>query len=115
VTTSKIDFMHCDFARCTAQTPYDSRALHIPVRADGWTNAICTHGCPEHGEAIRAHQASITSQTRGRGRSEKTTWFLACACGWRPAQPWQTHSTDYLRQAHLDHVRTITEVMGATA
>lgn len=103
MTTSTIRLMHCDFAGCDAQDPAEGG--YVADRADGWVDAIYTHGCPEHGDEILAHAAKLTSDTRGRGRSEKTTWFLSCSCGWKPAQPWQTHSTDYLRRAHLAHVR----------
>lgn len=106
MTTSTAHFLHCDAAGCDAQAPYDDyNKLYVKHRPDGWANAIYTHGCPRHGDVILAHAATITSQTRGRGRSEKTTWFLTCACGWRSAQPWQTYNSDYLQKAHLAHVQ----------
>lgn len=103
MTTTLIRVMHCDFAGCTAQVPNDSNG-YVKDRPDGWTDLIYTHGCPEHGQAVAAHQATITSDTRGRGSREKTTWFLACACGWRPTPPYQAYSADSLKKQHLAHV-----------
>lgn len=104
MSTSTIRFMHCDFPGCTAQTPHPSSAPYVPVRSDGWTNAIHTHGCPDHGEVVATHTAKVTSQTRGRGRSEKTTWYLTCLCGWRPSPNWQTYNYDWLTRAHIKHL-----------
>lgn len=108
MSTSTIRFMHCDFAECTAQAPLPFGEGYVADRQDGWTNAIYTHGCPEHGEAIAAHQADITSQTRGRGSREKTTWFLTCACGWKPTPHYQTHTSRWLQERHLAHVKAAT-------
>lgn len=104
MSTSMIRFMHCDHAGCTAQAPY-SPSGSTP---DGWTNAANTHGCPDHGDAIAAHKANIASQTRGRGSSEKTTWYLTCACGWHPTPHYAAHSSTWLRERHVKHVATVT-------
>ncbi len=106
MSRSTIEFMHCDHAGCTAKVENDRHGkLYQQQRDNGWVDAIYTHGCPEHGEQILAHMATVTHQTRGRGRSERTTWFLTCACGWRPVERWQVDSADRLKQAHLVHVR----------
>lgn len=107
MTTSTIRFMHCDFAGCDAQAPNEASG-YIADRPDGWTDAIYTHGCPEHGEPIAAHQAKTTSDTRGRGSREKTTWYLTCTCGWRPTPFYQTHSSRQLQEQHLKHVAAVT-------
>jgi hypothetical protein len=104
VTTSTIRFMHCDHARCAAQA-----ACPEPFGTpDGWTRAGNTDACPAHGDAIEAHKANITSQTRGRGSREKTTWYLTCACGWHPTPHYATHSASWLRAQHIEHVRQAT-------
>ena len=102
MTTTLTRVMHCDHPGCDAQAVAGPR--WVAEREDGWADCVHTHGCPEHGEAIRAHWAKVTSQTRGRGRSEKTTWFLECACGWRPSPGWQTHSATGLHEQHKRHV-----------
>ncbi|GIM88765.1 hypothetical protein [Paractinoplanes toevensis] len=109
MTTSTIRFMNCDFAGCTAQAPKPHGEGYIADRPDGWTDAIYTHGCPDHGNAIAAHKASVTSETRGRGSREKTTWYLRCECGWRPNPNYQSHSTDWLKKEHLKHLAAATK------
>ncbi|GAA0493908.1 hypothetical protein Ade02nite_20970 [Paractinoplanes deccanensis] len=104
MTTTLITVMNCDFPTCEAQAPKNSGGKWMLHRPDGWTDAIQTHGCPEHGDLIAAHQAKITSGTRGRGAREKTTWYLTCSCEWRPTPNWQTYNADWLRKAHLAHV-----------
>ena len=108
MSTSTIRFMNCDFAGCTAQAPRPFGDGYVAERPDGWTDAIYTHGCPEHGPAIAAHKANIASQTRGRGSREKTTWFLTCSCGWKPTPHYQTHSSSWLQERHVKHVATVT-------
>lgn len=95
MTTSTITIWHCDAGGCDATAP---------EKAPGWVSAIYTHGCPEHASHITAHKASLTDQTRGRGRSEKTTWYLKCACGWQPTPNWRTYTSYPLTDAHLRHV-----------
>lgn len=97
MTQQSITIWHCDANGCKQSAP---------EQADGWTSAIYTHGCPEHGAEIEAHAATITDQTRGRGRSEKTTWFIKCACGWRGG--YETWSTGNLTMRHLLHVKEST-------
>lgn len=104
MTTSTIRFMHCDHAGCTTQAVCPASA----TTPDGWTNAGNTHGCPEHGDAIAAHKANVTSQTRGRGSREKITWYLTCACGWHPTPHYETYSTTWLRGQHVKHVASVT-------
>ena len=113
MSTTTLRFMNCDFAGCAAQTPKPFSEGYVANRADGWTDAIHTHGCPEHGEAIAAHQANVTSQTRGRGSREKTTWFLTCVCGWRPTPHHQTHTARWLHDQHLRHVKSLTATADA--
>lgn len=96
--------MHCDYAGCTAQATRPE-PFGTP---DGWTNAGNTDGCPDHGEPITTHKANITSQTRGRGYREKTTWYLTCACGWKSTPYYATHSSTWLRKQHLGHVKRAT-------
>lgn len=103
MSTSTIRVMHCDHAGCTAQATCDG--WNTP---DGWTNAANTHGCPDHGDAIKAHNANITSQTRGRGSREKTTWYLTCACRWSPTPHYETYSSRWLREQHVKHVARVT-------
>ncbi len=107
MTTSTIRFMHCDHAGCDAQAPNEANG-YVADRLDGWTDAVYTHGCPAHGETIAAHKATVTSETRGRGYKEKTTWYLRCACGWSPSPNFQSYNTDRLRSAHLAHVHDVT-------
>lgn len=99
MTTEDITIWHCDANNCTASAPADTT---------GWTNAIHTHGCPAHGQLITAHKAKITSDTRGRGYREKTTWYLTCACGWTPRPSWATHTYRRLEDQHLAHVQQAT-------
>lgn len=108
MTTTLVHLMRCDHADCDAQAPKASGESYVQDRPDGWTDLIHTHACPDHGPAVAGHAAKITSQTRGRGVSEKTTWFLACSCGWRPTPNYQTYNATRLRQAHLAHVRAET-------
>lgn len=115
MTNTTLRFMNCDYAGCTAQQPHPLSERYMADRPDGWTDAIYTHGCPEHGEAITAHRATITSQTRGRGSREKTTWFLTCACGWRPSPNYQTHSSSWLQKRHIQHVQHATAELGIAA
>nr|WP_221374521.1 hypothetical protein [Actinoplanes polyasparticus] len=106
MSTSTIEFLHCDHAQCAVKVENDRHGkLYQQRRDNGWIDAIYTHGCPEHGGTILAHAAKLTTQTRGRGRSERTTWFLTCACGWTPSPAWQMDSTNYLRERHLAHLR----------
>lgn len=96
MSTEILYVWHCDAPECDAITA---------SRTQGWTDAIYTHGCPAHGETIAAHKATITDETRGRGRSEKTTWCLKCACGWTPGRGWATYTSRGLQEEHLQHVR----------
>jgi hypothetical protein len=107
MTSTTVRLLHCDFAGCGRTCPDD--------QADGWTNAIYTHGCPDHGAAIAAHKAKLDDQTRGRGRNEKTTWYLTCACGWYPTPNFQTYNATRLKAAHLTHVREETAGAGTRA
>jgi hypothetical protein len=95
---------HCDHAGCTAEAICPKNG----GTPDGWTNGANAHGCPAHAEAIAAHGANITSQTRGRGSQEKTTWFLTCACRWSPTPHYATYSSTWLREQHLKHVAEVT-------
>ncbi len=95
MTRSRITVWHCDAHLCRQSAPED---------ADGWADAIYTHGCPQHGDIITAHKASLTYQTSGRGSREVTTWYLRCACGWTPRPHWAKHSARLLHDAHLVHV-----------
>lgn len=106
MTTSTVRLMHCDHAGCDAQAPDDEKG-YVADRPNGWKDAIYTHGCPEHGEAIMAHEASITSRSRGRGSRERTTWFLTCACGWQPPH-FEMDSSRRLKEQHLKHVAAVT-------
>lgn len=101
MTTTVVRLLHCDHASCDRTIPEDQAA--------GWGNAIYTHGCPDHAEVIAAHQAKVTSRTRGRGSSEKDTWFLVCACGWSPRPNFQVHNATRLKVAHLAHLAALTE------
>jgi hypothetical protein len=94
VTVKLLTIWRCD-------GPCDASA---PEHTAGWTDAGRTHGCPDHGTVIAAHKANVTYVTRGRGRSEKTTWYLTCACGWKPVPFYETYSTRWLESAHLLHV-----------
>lgn len=96
MTTELITMWRCDHPVCSA----------VAVEgAEGWTDAIYTHGCPSHGSLIEAHKAKVTSDTRGRGAREKTTWYLTCACGWMPKPYFATHSYRGLATQHVAHVR----------
>ncbi len=99
MATSTVTIWHCDANGCDHTAPEGS---------GGWVNAAFTHGCPEHAAFITEHRARITSDTRGRGRNEKTTWFLRCDCGWAPRPGYSTHNWDPLTRAHLAHVKTAT-------
>lgn len=96
VTTSTIRMWHCDIPTCEATAP---------EKAGGWTDATYTHGCPDHGEVIAAHRATVTSRTIGRGAREKDYWYLACACDWRPRPNGIAYNSGPLKVAHLEHVR----------
>lgn len=100
MTSPIVYLLSCDHAGCEQTAPKDEAAA--------WTDAIFTHGCPDHGVPIKAHQATVTPQTRGRGRTEKTTWYLACACNWAPTPAFQVHSAARLKLAHLAHVADAT-------
>jgi hypothetical protein len=106
MTTSTISVMHCDFAGCIAQAPDESRG-YVADRPDGWTDAIYTHGCPDHGGAIAAHKATKTSRENGQGRRRATYWYLTCACGWTPDRSAKWNS-EGLHAAHLAHVAAVT-------
>lgn len=109
MTTSIVRILHCDFPDCDARIEDDlHNKLYVQDRPDGWTNAIHTHGCPDHGEVIAAHKADVTSRTSGRGSREKTTWYLACACGWSPTPNRATHSAAGLKDQHVKHVADVT-------
>ncbi len=95
MTTSTITIWRCDAGWCSAAAPENT---------DGWVSAIYTHGCPAHADRITAHAAKVTHETRGRGASEKTTWYLSCACGWRPRPNFQVHSYRRLQDQHRSHV-----------
>lgn len=107
MTTSTIRFMHCDFTGCTAQAPNSDNG-YVADRPDGWTDAIYTHGCPDHGEVITAHKATKTSRDSGRGSRAKTYWYLTCACGWTPGSH-ATWNADPLHEAHLRHLAEATK------
>lgn len=83
----------------------DICALVVPACTDGWANAVWSHGCPEHAEHVGEHRASVREETRGRGRSEKTTWFLTCACGWVPPRRWSSWNYGPLVEQHHEHLR----------
>jgi hypothetical protein len=100
VTSTIVYLLSCDHAGCTATTS--------EADAEGWTNAIYTHGCPDHGEAITAHKAKVTDQTRSRGSKEKTTYFLTCACGWQPTPHYEAYSARRLKEQHVKHVAEAT-------
>lgn len=100
MTSTIVYLLSCDHAGCDRTTPKDT--------SDGWTDAIYTHGCPEHGAAVEAHRAKVTGDTRGRGSREKTTWFLTCACGWSPTPNRETHSSGRLKEEHRKHVAEAT-------
>jgi len=104
MSTTTIRVMHCNHARCTANATCPE-PFGTP---NGWTDAGNTHGCPDHGETIAAHKANVISQTRGRGSREKTTWYLACACGWKPTPFYETYSAAWLRKQHVAHVAEVT-------
>lgn len=95
MSTEILHVWHCDNPACSAVASQ---------RTEGWTDAIYTQGCPAHGEVIAAHKASLDDVTRGRGRSEKTTWYLKCACGWAPSPRWATYTSRGLQEQHLRHV-----------
>ncbi|MEV0726020.1 hypothetical protein AB0I37_24980 [Micromonospora purpureochromogenes] len=95
MTTSRITIWHCDAQLCGATAPEN---------AEGWTSAIYTHGCPDHGGVIASHKAALTDETRGRGSREKTTWYLRCACGWVPRPGFATHTASGLHAKHRAHV-----------
>lgn len=99
MTTSTITVVHCDFPGC------DERAEQFDARTmpGGWTGRIYTHGCPEHGEAIAAHAATIESETIRR----KDWWLLRCACGWRPTPGRVAWSSAVLQEHHLAHVKAV--------
>lgn len=97
---------HCDYADCNASAP---------EKAEGWHSEIYTHGCPEHFLDVHVHRAQLTSDTRGRGAREKTTWYLHCACGWHPTPYYTPHTYDWLRKQHLAHVKAATAKEAARA
>ena len=105
MTSEIVYLMHCDHLGCDRVTP--------EKQADGWTNAIYTHGCPDHGALIATHQAKITDTTRGRGSKEKTTWYLVCACGWSPTPNFEVHTAARLKRVHLAHVHQETAGLAA--
>jgi hypothetical protein len=90
---------HCDHGGCSA---------NAPEKTEGWHSAIYTQGCPQHALEIHTHRAELTSDTRGRGAREKTTWYLHCACGWRPRPYYTPYTYDWLQKQHLAHVRAVT-------
>lgn len=102
MTTTIVYLLHCDHAGCDRAAPKDD--------SEGWTDAIYTHGCPDHSEGITAHKANVTSNTRGRGSREKTYWYLKCACGWTPQPYFAIFSAKGLKDQHVRHVADVTAV-----
>jgi hypothetical protein len=97
VTTSTITVVHCDFPGCDAQAEqFDDRTMPA-----GWTSRIHTHGCPEHGEAIAGHAATVESWTARR----KDWWSLRCACGWMPRPGVAAYTSRGLKAQHLAHLK----------
>jgi hypothetical protein len=95
MTSEILHVWHCDHPACDAV---------VPEKTEGWTNAIYTHGCPAHGDVVAAHKADLTYHTHGRGRSEKTTWFMRCGCGWKPSPPYSSGTYRYMEEQHRAHV-----------
>lgn len=95
MSTTTITILHCDFPGCTEQTPGHAE--------DGWTSAIHTHGCPAHGEAIAAHEATVESWNARR----KDWWSLRCACGWTPRPGVSAWSSRDLKAKHLAHLAEV--------
>lgn len=95
MSTSTITFVHCDFPGCDERAEqYDARTV-----PSGWTGRIYTHGCPEHGEAIAVHAATVECETYRR----KDWWSLRCACGWTPPRR-EAWSSAGLRKQHREHL-----------
>lgn len=96
MTADIVRIWHCDGSACDAS---------VPEKTDGWADEIYTHGCPKHRDLISEHRMKLDHTTRGRGNSEKTTWYVSCACGWRPTPSYATYNYRSLQDRHRAHVR----------
>lgn len=99
MTAQSARILHCDFPDCPRRT--EALEVNAPT-PDGWTDAIHTHGCPDHGELIAAHKATVTDVERHR----KTYWSLRCACGWTPglSEPYSSRSLKVMHRVHVAEV-----------
>jgi hypothetical protein len=97
VSITRIDIWNCDISICSQSAAEGTT---------GWISASYTvHGCPAHAALVEQHKPSLTSDTRGRGSRERTTWFLTCACGWSGG--YSTWSFDPLMERHLAHLNAV--------
>lgn len=93
MTTTTAIIWHCDAGGCTRSAT---------EKTSGWTSAVYTHGCPDHGDVITAHKATVTGDDRS------AVWRLVCACGWVPSPSWAKHSACDLKAQHVAHVAAAT-------